>query len=95
MTGERALVDTGATESCIDSMLATQLGLPVADKRMVAGIHGSQEVSFHLAQIHIPYWRPRSIHIAQLRHLLKERFGSHVIDKRHLGNGLYEYRLVQ
>jgi hypothetical protein len=32
---------------------------------------------------------------AQLRHLRKERFGSHVIDKRHLGNGLYEYRLVQ
>jgi len=31
---------------------------------------------------------------AQLRHLRKARFGSHHVHKRHLGNGLYEYRLV-
>jgi hypothetical protein len=31
---------------------------------------------------------------AQLRHLRKARFGSHQVYKRHLGNGLYEYRLV-
>ena len=31
---------------------------------------------------------------AQLRHLRKERFGSHTIDKDHLGSGLYCYRLV-
>lgn len=30
---------------------------------------------------------------AQLRHLRKERFGGHQIDRRHVGNGLYEYRL--
>ena len=33
---------------------------------------------------------------AQLRHLRKERFGGHMIEKRHRGpakNGLYEYRL--
>ncbi|MBI3491026.1 MAG: retroviral-like aspartic protease family protein [Acidobacteria bacterium] len=52
--GIHALVDTGATESCIDSMLATQLGLPVVDKRVVAGVSGPQDVNIHLAQVHIP-----------------------------------------
>lgn len=49
-----ALVDTGATESCIDSLLASQLNLPIVDRRMVSGVHGSKEVSIHLAQIHVP-----------------------------------------
>jgi DNA-binding IclR family transcriptional regulator len=34
---------------------------------------------------------------AQLRHLRKERFGAHTVEKRHRGNpgvGLYEYRLI-
>ena len=34
---------------------------------------------------------------AQLRHLRKERFGGHTVEKRHRGDrahGLYEYRLV-
>lgn len=31
---------------------------------------------------------------AQLRHLRKERFGSHAVNKNHLGNGLYTYQLV-
>lgn len=30
---------------------------------------------------------------AQLRHLRKERFGSYFVDKRHLGEGLYAYRV--
>ena len=54
ITDQWALVDTGATESCIDSQLAFQLGLPVADKRKVSGVHGSQGVNMHLAQVHIP-----------------------------------------
>lgn len=53
-TGLLALVDTGATESCIDSLLAAQLNLPVVDRRMTAGAHGAKEVNLHLAQIHIP-----------------------------------------
>ena len=44
-----ALVDTGALESCIDSMLAGALGLPVADRRPVSGVHGADEVNMHLA----------------------------------------------
>ena len=32
---------------------------------------------------------------AQLRNLRKERFGGHIIEKKHLNNGLYIYRLVK
>lgn len=31
---------------------------------------------------------------AQLRHMRKARFGGHTINRRHLGDGLYEYQLV-
>lgn len=31
---------------------------------------------------------------AQLRHLRKERFGGHTVNKRHVENGLWEYQLV-
>lgn len=54
ITGIRALVDSGATESCIDSVLAAQLNLPIIDKRTVGGIGGAQQVNVHLAQVHIP-----------------------------------------
>lgn len=54
VTGIWALVDTGATECCIDGILATQLGLPVIDRRPVAGVGGLKEVDMHLAQIHVP-----------------------------------------
>jgi hypothetical protein len=49
-----ALVDTGAGESCIDSLLAAQLNLPITDKRMQSGAHGSKMVNIHMAQVHIP-----------------------------------------
>ena len=49
-----ALVDTGATESCIDSLLAAQLNLPAINKRMQAGVHGAKEVTIHMAQVHVP-----------------------------------------
>lgn len=31
---------------------------------------------------------------AQLRHLRKARFGGHQVDKRHTGDGLYEYHVT-
>lgn len=31
---------------------------------------------------------------AQLRHLRKPRFGGHIVEKRYVNNGLYEYRLI-
>jgi len=49
-----ALVDTGALESCIDSALAQQLGLPIIDRKPISGAHGRQDVNIHLAQIYIP-----------------------------------------
>lgn len=49
-----ALVDTGASESCIDSALAAKLNLPIVNRRDIAGAHGSGAVDFHLAQIYVP-----------------------------------------
>ena len=49
-----ALVDTGGYDSCIDSELAMNLGLPIVDRQTVAGISGPDEVNVHLAQIYIP-----------------------------------------
>jgi hypothetical protein len=54
VTGLHALVDTGATESCIDSLLAANLNLPVVDRRSVSGVHGAKEVSMYLAHVYIP-----------------------------------------
>ena len=54
ITGVKALVDTGAGESCIDSVLATQLNLPIVDRRSISGAHGPAEVNMHLAQVHFP-----------------------------------------
>ena len=48
-----ALVDTGATESCIDSTLASALKLPIVDRETRAGVHGNLELDIHLAQIHV------------------------------------------
>lgn len=31
---------------------------------------------------------------AQLRHLRKRRFGKHTVNRRYMGNGLYEYQLI-
>ena len=50
----RALVDTGAAESCIDSRLAAQLNLPVVDRRQIGGVGGAHIVNIHLAQVHVP-----------------------------------------
>ena len=49
-----ALVDTGATESCIDSSLAALLHLPIVDRKPLSGAHGQDEVNMHLAQIYVP-----------------------------------------
>jgi hypothetical protein len=54
MTGLEALVDTGASECCVDDWLATQLKLPVVDRRPVSGISGQKEVNMYLAQVHVP-----------------------------------------
>lgn len=49
-----ALVDTGAIECCIDSALADQLGLPVVDEGIVAGVQGASNVDVYIGQIYVP-----------------------------------------
>lgn len=49
-----ALVDTGATESCIDSAVAMDLDLPIVDQQNLAGAHGVHPANVYLAQIYIP-----------------------------------------
>lgn len=54
MKGVHALVDTGATTSCIDSGLAMQLNLPIIDQQKLSGVAGTHEVNMHLAHICVP-----------------------------------------
>ena len=54
VTGLHALVDTGATESCIDNLLAAQLNLSIVDRRQISGVHGSKEANMYLAQVYVP-----------------------------------------
>lgn len=54
LTNVEALVDTGASECCIDNLLAAQLNLPIVDRRPIAGVHGRGDVNMHLAQVHVP-----------------------------------------
>lgn len=49
-----ALVDTGASESCIDSALAQKLELPAVDTGYISGVQGTSETIFYLAQIFVP-----------------------------------------
>ena len=53
-SGVAALVDTGATECCIDAKLAADLNLPIVDRRMISGSNGAHMVNVHLAQVHMP-----------------------------------------
>ncbi len=48
------LIDTGASESCIDAQLAERLGLPIIDVRTIGGAGGPSEHNVYLAQILIP-----------------------------------------
>ena len=52
--GTVALVDTGAMESCIDSLLASHLNLPIVDRKKIAGTYGIHDVNIHLAQVYVP-----------------------------------------
>ena len=50
-----AIVDTGATDNYIDTMLAGEIGLPILeDRQSITGAVGSDEVNTHDAQIYIP-----------------------------------------
>ncbi len=49
-----ALIDTGATLSCIDEKLAQQLSLPVIDRRDVGGVGGRKKHNVYLAHMIVP-----------------------------------------
>jgi hypothetical protein len=50
----RALVDTGATVSCIDNIVAAQLNLPIIDRQPIAGVGGQHLANMYMAQIFVP-----------------------------------------
>ncbi len=52
--GVVALVDTGASQCCIDNSLAVELGLPLVDKKEISGVGGRHMANVYLAQIHVP-----------------------------------------
>ncbi|WP_419317658.1 hypothetical protein ACN2C7_14410 [Caulobacter sp. ErkDOM-E] len=52
--GLKALVDTGAGDSCIDSGIAGRARLPVIDQRVASGIGGATRVNIHMARLYIP-----------------------------------------
>ena len=49
-----ALVDTGASDSCIDASYADTLGLLKSDQGDIAGVGGVISVDYYLAQIYVP-----------------------------------------
>src|SRR5579872_6708195 len=54
ITAVDALVDTGAQECCIDNALASRLGLPIVDRRPIAGSNGTHTANMYQAQVRIP-----------------------------------------
>jgi len=44
-----ALIDTGATEICINSELARLLELPIVDRAHMGGVGGSDQFNLHAA----------------------------------------------
>lgn len=49
-----ALVDTGASESCIDISIAKRLKLPAVDIQKISGVGGTKEHPVYMAHIVIP-----------------------------------------
>jgi predicted aspartyl protease len=50
-----ALIDTGATGTCIDEKVAQELGLPIIDVgKMTSATHADQQCSVYPVQINVP-----------------------------------------
>ncbi len=47
-----------------------------------------------LSSIHDVTGDPEASISAQLRHLRKDHFGSHTVNRKHMGSGLYKYQLI-
>jgi predicted aspartyl protease len=46
-----ALVDTGASVSCIDNLLAAQINLPIVDRQPIGGAGGQHIANVYLERI--------------------------------------------
>jgi hypothetical protein len=57
LDGNHALVDTGASLSCIDNIVAATLHLPIVDRQTISGSGGAHEVNMYLAQMFVPELR--------------------------------------
>ncbi len=77
-----ALIDTGASESCIDQELAEKLNLVLVDIQKVSGVSGIQDHNVYMASVHIPslnftqYGRFAAVHLitgGQPHHVLLGR----------------------
>ena len=55
-----ALIDTGATQSCIDIQVAQSLNLSVVDFVMIAGAAGASRHPLYAARVAIPHLRSSS-----------------------------------
>lgn len=49
-----ALVDTGASQSCVDDALARQLGLPLVDRQPMGALAGEYVANVYMAQAFVP-----------------------------------------
>jgi hypothetical protein len=56
ITGVHALVDSGATECCIDSLLAVQLNLPLVNRRQISGVHARKRRTCTWRKCASPHW---------------------------------------
>lgn len=68
------------------------------DKRLTGQLKDIYELMIDgefrtLEQIERETGHPQASISAQLRHLRKPRFGSHIVNKEYLGSGLYKYQL--
>lgn len=79
-------------DSGIDLTPADQIRLTKQQERLVAYMaHGNWRT---LREIEIATGIPQASASAQLRHIQREKFGSHVVEKENRGGGLWVYRLV-
>ena len=56
-----ALIDTGASNTCIDKTFVMQIGLPIhGEPFLIAGISGPETVNIHLDRFIFQHWKKRS-----------------------------------
>lgn len=70
-----------------------QVRLTAQQQRIVECLADGRWYTLH--EISVESGAPEASASAQLRHLRKPRFGSHTVERRHVGHGLYEYRLAR